>query len=148
MRNNLLVTGGAGFIGTNFVRYWQEKYPDDRVIVLDALTYAGTKNNLKKFIGAENFVFIHGSIGDQKLVDYVFKNYEINRVVHFAAESHVDRSIAGPDDFINTNIIGTYILLKSAYASWSERGISNHLFHHISTDEVFRKFSAWGATFR
>ena len=137
MRNNLLVTGGAGFIGTNFVRYWQEKYPDDRVIVLDALTYAGKKNNLKKFIGAENFVFIHGSIGDQKLVDYVFKNYEINRVVHFAAESHVDRSIAGPDDFINTNIIGTYILLKSAYASWSERGISNHLFHHISTDEVF-----------
>ena len=72
MRNNLLVTGGAGFIGTNFVRYWQEEYPDDRIIVLDALTYAGKRNNLKNFIGCENFVFIHGSIGDQRLVDHVF----------------------------------------------------------------------------
>ena len=137
MSNSLLITGGAGFIGANFVRYWREKYPNDQVIVLDALTYAGNKSNLKIFLNQEKFEFVHGSICDKKLVDQVFENYKINRVVHFAAESHVDRSIKGPDDFINTNILGTYTLLKSAYANWSNRGISNHLFHHVSTDEVY-----------
>jgi len=137
VRNSLLITGGAGFIGTNFVRYWRESYPDDQVVVLDALTYAGRRKNLECFRGAGNFEFIHGSICDQKLLDHIFEYYEVNRVVHFAAESHVDRSIEGPDDFINTNIIGTYILLKSAYANWSDKGLSNHLFHHVSTDEVF-----------
>ena len=137
MSNSLLITGGAGFIGANFVRYWREKSPNDQVIVLDALTYAGNKSNLKIFLNQEKFEFVHGSICDKKLVDQVFENYRINRVVHFAAESHVDRSIKGPDDFINTNILGTYTLLKSAYENWSNRGISNHLFHHVSTDEVY-----------
>ena len=119
------------------VRYWLEKYPDDLIIILDALTYAGNKNNLESCLAQEKVVFINGSICDQRLVDQVFSNYEIDRVVHFAAESHVDRSIEGPDDFIDTNIIGTYVLLKTAHSSWTHRGISDHLFHHVSTDEVY-----------
>ena len=114
MSNNLLITGGAGFIGTNFVRYWRQNYPDDQMIILDSLTYAGNRSNLQSFFKLNKFDFIEGSICDQNLVDEIFKNNEINRVIHFAAESHVDRSIEGPDNFINTNIIGTYTLLKSA----------------------------------
>ena len=139
--SSILVTGGAGFIGTNFVRYWVEKNPDDSIIVLDALTCAGNKNNLASFLGQPNFKFVEGSICDKNLVDGLFNEHKINRVVHFAAESHVDRSIVGPDEFINTNIIGTYQLLKSAKTAWIERGISDHLFHHISTDEVFGSLS-------
>ncbi len=135
--SSLLVTGGAGFIGTNFVRYWVKKNPDDSIIVLDALTYAGNKNNLAHFLSEPNFKLVEGSICDQSLVDRLFTEHKINRVVHFAAESHVDRSIEGPDEFINTNIIGTYQLLKSANANWNHRGISDHLFHHVSTDEVY-----------
>ena len=135
--SSLLVTGGAGFIGTNFVRYWVKKNPGDSIIVLDALTYAGNKNNLAPFLGEPNFKLVEGSICDQTLVDRLFTEHKINRVVHFAAESHVDRSIEGPDEFINTNIIGTYQLLKSANAIWNQRGISDHLFHHVSTDEVY-----------
>ena len=137
MANNLLITGGAGFIGTNFVRYWRKKYPDDVIIILDALTYAGNKSNLEFCLDNDKVHFVHGSICDQRLVDRMFKKYEIDRVVHFAAESHVDRSIKGPDDFIDTNIIGTYVLLKAALANWTQRSISNHLFHHVSTDEVY-----------
>ena len=137
MANNLLITGGAGFIGTNFVRYWRKKYPNDVIIILDALTYAGNKSNLESCLDHDKVHFLHGSICDQRLVDQVFKKYEIDRVVHFAAESHVDRSIKGPDDFIDTNIIGTYVLLKAALANWTQRSISNHLFHHVSTDEVY-----------
>ena len=142
MSNNLLITGGAGFIGTNFVRYWRKKYPDDHMIILDSLTYAGNKINLKSFFDQDNFDFIEGSICDQNLVNGIFENNKINRVVHFAAESHVDRSIEGPDEFINTNIIGTYTLLKSAYECWTNRGTSNHLFHHVSTDEVYGSLEA------
>ena len=137
MANNLLITGGAGFIGTNFVRYWRKKYPNDVIIILDALTYAGNKSNLESCLDHDKVHFLHGSICDQRLVDQVFNKYEIDRVVHFAAESHVDRSIKGPDDFIDTNIIGTYVLLKAALANWTQRSISNHLFHHVSTDEVY-----------
>ena len=137
MPHNLLITGGAGFIGANFVRYWHNKYPDDQVVILDALTYAGNKNNLKSYLDQGGIEFIHGSICDQSLVEKIFMSHEIDRVIHFAAESHVDRSIKGPDDFIDTNIMGTYVLLKTAQASWSRRGINGHLFHHVSTDEVY-----------
>ena len=142
LMSSILVTGGAGFIGTNFVRYWVEKNPDDSIIVLDALTYAGNKNNLASFLDQPNFKFIEGSICDKNLVDGIFNEHKINRVVHFAAESHVDRSIEGPDEFINTNIIGTYQLLKSASAIWKKRNISDHLFHHVSTDEVYGSLSS------
>jgi len=134
---NLLVTGGAGFIGTNFVQYWHENHSDDRIVVLDALTYAGNKDNLEPYLGKNNFEFINGSICDRQLLDRTFKEYKIDRVINFAAESHVDRSIVGPDDFINTNILGTYELLRSAKNSWQSSGTEDHLFHHISTDEVY-----------
>ena len=140
--SSLLVTGGAGFIGTNFVRYWTKSNPDDSITVLDALTYAGNKNNLDSFLGHPNFNFVEGSICDQSLVDRLFIEHEIDRVVHFAAESHVDRSIAGPDEFVNTNIVGTYQLLKSAKAIWNQRNVSDHLFHHVSTDEVYGSLSS------
>ena len=130
MSHNLLVTGGAGFIGTNFVNYWTERHPSDRIIVLDALTYAGNKSNLDSHSKAKNFSFVHGSICDQRLVDRLFKEYRIDRVVNFAAESHVDRSILGPDDFVNTNIWGTYTLLKVAKNNWLDMQVSDHLFHH------------------
>ena len=131
------MTGGAGFIGTNFIHYWIERHPNDRIIVLDALTYAGNKSNLESFSEEKNFTFIHGSICDQNLVNHVFKEHKINRVVNFAAESHVDRSILGPDDFVNTNIWGTYTLLKTAKFYWLDNPYCDHLFHHVSTDEVY-----------
>ena len=146
---NLLVTGGAGFIGTNFVYYWLDKYPDDHIddhiLVLDALTYAGNRDNLTKAekIKAEKnskfkFIhFIHGNILDRKLVESLLNTYNINTIVHFAAESHVDRSIHGPDEFINTNIVGTHTLLKAAKKVWLDHGQKEHRFHHISTDEVY-----------
>ena len=141
----LLVTGGAGFIGSNFVHYWKEKYPSDLVVVLDALTYAGNIQSLNKVKDAENYVFVHGNICDQSLVESLLTKHDICTIVHFAAESHVDRSITGPDEFIETNIIGTYSLLKAAKDVWldTENGIkSNHRFHHVSTDEVYGSLEA------
>jgi len=134
---NLLVTGGAGFIGTNFVYYWLNKYPDDHVVVLDALTYAGIKENLSRAQKNPKFEFIHGNILDQVLVESLIKNHQIDTLVHFAAESHVDRSILGPDEFINTNIVGTHTLLKAAKKIWLDASPRDHRFHHISTDEVY-----------
>ncbi|SDT84721.1 dTDP-glucose 4,6-dehydratase [Desulfobacula phenolica] len=133
----LLVTGGAGFIGTNFVYYWLDKYPDDRVVVLDALTYAGNRENLSGADKFSKFIFVHGNILDQDLVENLLKRYQINTIVHFAAESHVDRSISGPDEFINTNIVGTHSLLKAAKNIWLDSHTPDHRFHHISTDEVY-----------
>lgn len=131
---NLLVTGGAGFIGGNFVHYWNAKHPEDRVIVLDALTYAGNRSTLE---GAPNAELVVGDIRDTALVEQLLRDHAITTLVHFAAESHVDRSISGPDAFIDTNILGTNSLLKAARAVWlSGDGIA-HRFHHISTDEVF-----------
>jgi dTDP-glucose 4,6-dehydratase len=135
--NNLLVTGGAGFIGTNFVYYWLNKYPEDHVVVLDALTYAGNEDNLSKAKKNHKFEFVHGNILDQPLVESLLKNHNIDTIVHFAAESHVDRSIVNPDEFINTNIVGTHTLLKAAKKIWLEENKHNHRFHHISTDEVY-----------
>ena len=134
---NLLVTGGAGFIGTNFVYYWLNKYPQDHIIVLDALTYAGVRDNLTIAEKNPQFTFVRGNILDQPLVESLLTNHKIDTIVHFAAESHVDRSISGPDEFINTNIVGTHTLLKSAKKTWLDKTLQNHRFHHISTDEVY-----------
>lgn len=131
---NLLVTGGAGFIGGNFVHYWNAHHPDDRVIVLDALTYAGNRSTLE---GASNALLIEGDIRETALAEQLLREYEITTLVHFAAESHVDRSISGPDAFIDTNILGTNSLLKAARAVWLSGSGTPHRFHHISTDEVF-----------
>ena len=131
---NLLLTGGAGFIGGNFVHYWNKHHPQDRVIVLDALTYAGNRSTL---IGADNVQLIEGDIRDTWLVETLLRDYKIDTLVHFAAESHVDRSISGPDAFIDTNILGTNSLLKAARAVWLAGSGLPHRFHHISTDEVF-----------
>lgn len=135
----LLVTGGAGFIGANFVHYWVKQHPEDTVVVLDALTYAGHESNLEIAKDAPGFHFVHGNICDTALVEQLLRTHELNTIVHFAAESHVDRSITGPDAFIDTNIIGTHSLLKAARKVWlqGENPVSEHRFHHVSTDEVY-----------
>lgn len=125
----LLVTGGAGFIGSNFIRYWLTNHQDDQVVNLDQLTYAGHLESTKDFADNQNYKFVQGDICDSGIVEQVMKDVEI--VVHFAAESHVDRSIVGPDDFVRTNVFGTHELLKSALKNKVKR------FHHVSTDEVF-----------
>jgi len=140
---NLLVTGGAGFIGANYVLYWLENNPQDKVVVLDALTYAGNRASLKSVETNPNFIFVHGDICDTALVETLLKEHKIDTLVHFAAESHVDRSITGPDAFIETNIIGTYSLLKATKKVWIDEPKANgekplkHRFHHVSTDEVY-----------
>ena len=136
---SLLITGGAGFIGANFVHHWLGRHPGDRLVVLDALTYAGNRANLAAAEGKSGFRFVQGDICDEQLVQKIFAEEHIDTVVHFAAESHVDRSIAGPDAFIHTNIVGTHVLLKAARAAWlgSEGAAEGRRFHHVSTDEVF-----------
>jgi dTDP-glucose 4,6-dehydratase len=136
--SKLLVTGGAGFIGANFAHYWTREYPKDTVIVLDALTYAGNKVSLDSLKQNPQFRFVEGNILDQQLVENLLRDNRIDTVVHFAAESHVDRSISGPDVFIETNIIGTHSLLKAARQVWmDEKTVDTHRFHHVSTDEVY-----------
>ena len=132
---NLLVTGGAGFIGTNFVRYWRKAHAGDAIVVLDALTYAGRRENLADL---DSVTFVHGNICDEALAARLLAEHHIDTVVHFAAESHVDRSIAGPDAFIETNVVGTHALLKAAKRAWLDSGSGrSHRFHHVSTDEVY-----------
>jgi len=125
----LLVTGGAGFIGSNFILYWMKKYPNDKIFNLDKLTYAGNLDNLNSVKDSPNYKFIKGDICDKKTVEEVMK--KVDKVVHFAAESHVDRSILGPAEFVKTNVLGTQILLSAA-----QKFNIKH-FHHVSTDEVF-----------
>jgi len=125
----LFVTGGAGFIGSNFIIYWLKKYPQDKIVNLDKLTYAGNLENLKSVEKNSNYEFVHGDICNSQLVNSLIHNSDI--VVHFAAESHVDRSISNAAPFIKTNIEGTYVLLEAALKNNKKR------FHHISTDEVF-----------
>ena len=125
----ILVTGGAGFIGSNFINYWLEKYSDDKIINLDLLTYAGNLDNLKTVENNPNYTFVKGDICDEKLVNELVKNIDL--IVHFAAESHVDRSVASSEDFIRTNVNGTRVLLDAAKNNGKIR------FHHVSTDEVF-----------
>lgn len=142
--HNLLVTGGAGFIGCNFVNYWIDQYPKDRVVVLDALTYAGNRSNLAAFDTLDSYRFVHGDIGDQSLLESIMQDEHIDMIVHFAAESHVDRSIHEPDAFIQTNVVGTHTLLKVARNAWLENTAAPawHRFHHVSTDEVYGTLSA------
>ncbi len=136
--NNVLITGGAGFIGANFVRHWLGKPAGGRVVVLDALTYAGNIDNLAGLERNPRYVFVKGDICDEASVRGLLEQYDIDTVVHFAAESHVDRSILGPDDFIRTNVVGTHSLLKAAKSLWLDRKIvPAHRFHHVSTDEVY-----------
>lgn len=143
MTRSVLITGGAGFIGANFTHHWLHKHPEDRVTVLDALTYAGNLPSLQPVHAHPNFRFVKGDICDAALVAQVFANHEPNLVVHFAAESHVDRSITGPDEFIRTNIIGTHTLLKAALQAWKVNGAMRKdvRFHHVSTDEVYGSLS-------
>ena len=135
---SLLVTGGAGFIGANFVHHWHRNHPTEPIVVLDALTYAGNRMSLSSLEGTPGFTFIHGSITDQGLVETTLREHRADTVVHFAAESHVDRSILGPDLFIETNIVGTHSLLKACRQVWLlEKRVAQHRFHHVSTDEVY-----------
>ncbi|MEK9927163.1 MAG: GDP-mannose 4,6-dehydratase, partial [Halieaceae bacterium] len=137
MSRGLLVTGGAGFIGANFVYHWCERHPEDRVVVYDALTYAGNRASLGPLEGAGQIIFIEGDICDGQRVRKALTDHEIDTLVHFAAESHVDRSITGPDAFIQTNLIGTYTLLAAAKEVFLAGSGRPHRFHHVSTDEVF-----------
>ena len=135
---NLLVTGSAGFIGANFVHYWLANYPNDRLIVLDALTYAGNVNNLQTVVDHPAFRFVYGNIRNYELVCGLLREEKIDILVNFAAESHVDNSIETPDDFIETNVVGTHTLLKAAKLVWLDSGQGReHHFHHVSTDEVY-----------
>ncbi|WP_129645434.1 dTDP-glucose 4,6-dehydratase [Peristeroidobacter agariperforans] len=136
---HLLVTGGAGFIGANFVHYWLQRHGSGRLVVIDALSYAGNRANLSSVSSHPAFRFVHGDITDAALLAQLFQQEQIDCVVHFAAESHVDRSITGPDEFIRTNVIGTHELLKAARAAWCRDGSwrGDVRFHHVSTDEVY-----------
>ncbi len=134
----ILITGGAGFIGSNFVHYWCKHYPGDRIVVLDALTYAGNRDSLADLIGQSNFRFVQGDICDSNCVDLLLAEEAIDTVAHFAAESHVDRSILAPDAFVRTNVVGTFTLLDSFRQHWSNRGKpESDRFLHVSTDEVY-----------
>jgi dTDP-glucose 4,6-dehydratase len=142
---NLIVTGGAGFIGTNFVRHWRRVAPHDKIVVLDALTYAGNAANLDDLDGVELVV---GDICDTSLVSRIMSDHAIDTIVHFAAESHVDRSITGPDAFVTTNVVGTHSLLKAAKVAWLDKGSGRpHRFHHVSTDEVYGSLGPHDAPF-
>lgn len=134
----LLVTGGAGFIGANFVHYWLDRHPEDRLVALDALTYAGNLRSLETASARAEFRFVHGDIRDQDLVEGLLVDERLDTIVHFAAESHVDRSISGPDTFFDVNVMGTHSLLKAARSAWLEADTpAGHRFHHVSTDEVY-----------
>lgn len=141
---NLLITGGAGFIGANFVEYILEKYEEIHIINLDKLTYAGNLSNLQHVMQHPRHTFVQGDICDRTLVDRIFQQYHVDGVIHFAAESHVDNSIENPSSFVETNVLGTLTLLEAARHFWMEgiggrykQSYQNARFHHISTDEVY-----------
>ena len=144
--STLLVTGGAGFIGTNFVLHWRRLRTADRIVVLDALTYAGNRSNLDTLSGDVAFEFVQGDICDAALVNDLFRKWDFDRVVHFAAESHVDRSILSPEVFLRTNVLGTHTLLQAAVAAWASSP-DGRRFHHISTDEVYGSLAPHDAPF-
>ena len=150
MHKTILITGGAGFIGSNFVPYFCEKYPEYKIINLDKLTYAGNLENLRSCENMPNYSFVQGDICDADLVEKLFRENDVRGVIHFAAESHVDNSIMGPRAFINTNIIGTFNLLDAARRHWMDApgrvkpGYADARFHHISTDEVYGALGATG----
>ena len=137
MTRSVMVTGGAGFIGVNFVYHWAERHADDRLVVLDALTYAGNRASLAPLEAAGRITFVHGDICDAPLIGRIMAEHGIDTIVHFAAESHVDRSITGPGAFIRTNLEGTHTLLATAREAWLSGSGREHRFHHVSTDEVY-----------
>ena len=139
--SKLLITGGAGFIGANFVHYRRRLHPNDLIVVLDALTYAGNRANLDSMQGHQRFEFVHGDICDAPLVQSLFRRHDFDLVVHFAAESHVDRSIVSADAFVRTNVVGTHTLLDCALTAWKS-SLAGRRFHHVSTDEVFGSLQA------
>lgn len=148
---NVLVTGGAGFIGSNFVRFLLQAEPNVRIVNLDRLTYAGRLENLEDLPDPDRHIFIHGDICDQTLVKSIFQQYLIDTIVHFAAESHVDRSIHGPGAFLQTNVVGTFTLLEAAREAWIKDQIVPLVetrFHHVSTDEVFGSLEPGEPAFR
>lgn len=150
MNKAILVTGGAGFIGANFVEYFLEENKDILLVNLDKLTYAGDLANLKEAEGNPNYKFVQGDICDRELVNKLFKEYDFRGVIHFAAESHVDNSISGPEAFIKTNVVGTFNLLDAARNYWMDapnqykEEYKDCRFHHISTDEVYGTLGAEG----
>jgi dTDP-glucose 4,6-dehydratase len=146
---NLLVTGGAGFIGANFVQYGLAAHPGDRMIVLDALTYAGNLASLEPVLDRSELTFVEGDIRTPGLAEGLLRDHDVTVLVHFAAESHVDRSIHGPDAFIETNVLGTHELLKAARRVWltEGRGGGAVRFHHVSTDEVYGSLGPDDAAF-
>jgi dTDP-glucose 4,6-dehydratase len=134
-KRRILITGGAGFIGSHVVRLFVNKYPEVQIVNFDKLTYAGNLENLADIQDAENYVFVKGDIVNRDDVRSVFEAHQITDVIHLAAESHVDRSIEGPMDFVMTNVVGTVNLLEQAKLSW--KSDANHVFYHVSTDEVY-----------
>jgi dTDP-glucose 4,6-dehydratase len=145
---NVLITGGAGFIGANFVRHWLGTTHAGKVVVLDALTYAGNIDNLAGLERDPRYAFERGDICDEEAVRGLLERFRIDTIVHFAAESHVDRSILGPDEFIRTNVLGTHAMLKAAKTLWIDRKlVPAHRFHHVSTDEVYGSLSPTDAPF-
>ncbi len=145
-KRNILITGGAGFIGSHVVRLFATKYPDYRIVVLDKLTYAGNLENISDVYGLPNLLFVEGDITDSTLVDRLFAEYAIDGVLHLAAESHVDRSISAPLVFAQNNIIGTLVLLEAARKAWAG-DYEGRRFHHISTDEVYGALPLDGGVF-
>jgi dTDP-glucose 4,6-dehydratase len=139
---NILITGGAGFIGSHVVRLFVNRYPNYNIINLDKLTYAGNLDNLRDIENKENYTFVKADICDADAIQSVFTDYNITDVIHLAAESHVDRSIANPMEFVVTNVIGTVNLLNIAKHNW--KNLSDHIFYHISTDEVYGSLGAEG----
>jgi len=136
MKKNILITGGAGFIGSHVVRLFVNKYPESHIYNLDKLTYAGNLENLKDIEAKDNYTFIKGDIVDGEFIQKLFDKYDFDSVIHLAAESHVDRSISNPMEFVMTNVIGTVNLLNAAKAHWKD-DFEGKLFYHISTDEVY-----------
>ncbi|MBA4167336.1 MAG: dTDP-glucose 4,6-dehydratase [Chitinophagaceae bacterium] len=139
----ILITGGAGFIGSHTVRFFVHKYPLYKIVCLDALTYAGNLENLKDIEHAANYVFIKGDINNEKEIDAAFESFAFTHVIHLAAESHVDRSIIDPLAFLKTNVMGTAILLNACRKYWEKHSVKN-LFYHVSTDEVYGSLGAEG----
>ncbi|WP_028584916.1 dTDP-glucose 4,6-dehydratase [Desulfogranum mediterraneum] len=146
MKRTVLVTGGCGFIGANFIRSMLEAQPDWQLLNLDKLTYAGNLQNLAEVAADPRYTFIQGDICDRALVERIFSDYPVDTVVHFAAESHVDRSISDPDAFIQTNVFGTFSLLETARRSWLAEGrkAAGQRFLHVGTDEVYGSLGATG----
>ena len=146
----LLITGGAGFIGSNFINYFLKQAPKNHIINIDKLTYAGELSNLAEVQNSPNYTFIKGDICDSTLLEQIFEEYQINGVIHFAAESHVDNSITNPDEFIKTNVFGTFNLLNTAKRFWMDgprqhkKGFEFNRFLHISTDEVYGSLGETG----